>query len=214
MEIWAHRGASRLKKENTIAAFKQALKCNIHGIELDVQLDKHNKAIVFHDTDINGIQVKDLSVAKLSTLVGYTVPTLDQTLELLGSKTNIILDLKGTSLFSSILEKECVKATQKYHCFWNTTFSSESAASLLKIKNINKDASIALIAPTKLSIPVAYAMKCPVHVDIHAMTYSNFSFLKKYLKLRVLVWTVNSKMTKVMLEGLVDGIITDHPEDY
>jgi glycerophosphoryl diester phosphodiesterase len=51
--VIAHRGASGLAPENTIAAFKLALAMGADGIELDIHLSADGNPVVIHDTRIN-----------------------------------------------------------------------------------------------------------------------------------------------------------------
>lgn len=41
--VWAHRGASKIRPENTLSAFRAALEAGADGVELDVHpsLDGH-----------------------------------------------------------------------------------------------------------------------------------------------------------------------------
>lgn len=96
--IIAHRGASAHAPENTLAAFKMAVDAGADGVEFDVQLAADGVPVVIHDTDLRrtaGIdkRVEELTSFQLSqTDVGSwfapqfaseTVPTLEQTLQLL-----------------------------------------------------------------------------------------------------------------------------------
>ncbi len=47
--IIAHRGASAVAPENTLAAFKKALGVGAHGVEFDVRLSKDGIPVVIHD---------------------------------------------------------------------------------------------------------------------------------------------------------------------
>jgi len=47
--VWAHRGASALAPENTIAAFLLAAELGADGVELDVQLTRDGVPVVLHD---------------------------------------------------------------------------------------------------------------------------------------------------------------------
>ena len=47
--VIAHRGASRDRPENTLAAFDEALRQGADGIELDVQLTRDGVPVVYHD---------------------------------------------------------------------------------------------------------------------------------------------------------------------
>lgn len=54
-EIFAHRGASGYAPENTMDAFKLAVKQGAEGIELDVQLSKDGIPVVIHDETIDRV---------------------------------------------------------------------------------------------------------------------------------------------------------------
>ena len=73
MDIYAHRGSSGTHPENTIAAFQEAARLPIQGVEFDVHLSKDDEIVVIHDEKIdrtsNGIGfVKDLTVCTIEIL--------------------------------------------------------------------------------------------------------------------------------------------------
>ncbi|HYP25246.1 MAG TPA: glycerophosphodiester phosphodiesterase family protein [Blastocatellia bacterium] len=51
--IIAHRGASGLAPENTLAAFRMAIELGADGVEMDVQLSSDGKPYVIHDLRVN-----------------------------------------------------------------------------------------------------------------------------------------------------------------
>lgn len=51
--VIAHRGASGLAPENTIAAFRLALALGADGVEMDVHLAADGKPVVIHDARVN-----------------------------------------------------------------------------------------------------------------------------------------------------------------
>lgn len=53
--IIAHRGASALAPENTLAAFQKAIEDGAEGIEFDVRLAADGVPVVFHDYDLKRI---------------------------------------------------------------------------------------------------------------------------------------------------------------
>ena len=100
----AHRG--RWTKdgppENSLAAFEAACEAG-YGIELDVQLSSDGEAMVFHDTRLERLtgregKVGDYTAADLSemTLPGgeETIPTLAETLALVGRRAMVLVELK------------------------------------------------------------------------------------------------------------------------
>jgi glycerophosphoryl diester phosphodiesterase len=52
-DVIAHRGASRLEPENTIAAFRRAVQVGAHGIELDVRRTADGVLVVHHDASLS-----------------------------------------------------------------------------------------------------------------------------------------------------------------
>jgi glycerophosphoryl diester phosphodiesterase len=73
----AHRGGSKLKPENTLAAFERAAALGVDAIECDVRLSKDGEVVVIHDdtvdrtTDARG-RVADFSARELAALdAGY-----------------------------------------------------------------------------------------------------------------------------------------------
>ena len=45
---FAHRGAPRLKNENTIESLEKAIQLGCDGVEIDIQQTKDNRIIIFH----------------------------------------------------------------------------------------------------------------------------------------------------------------------
>ena len=70
-KVWAHRGASGYKPENTLEAFELAIKQGADGIELDVHTSADGELIVMHDetvdrvTDGTGL-IKDMKIGRAS----------------------------------------------------------------------------------------------------------------------------------------------------
>ena len=48
----AHRGASKEKKQNTIAAFERAALSDVYGVETDVRITKDGVFVAFHDSSM------------------------------------------------------------------------------------------------------------------------------------------------------------------
>lgn len=92
-QIFAHRGASSKRFENTMDAFQQAFKDGADGIEIDVQLTSDGIPVVIHDTHLRrltgvSIDISSLSFHELSKLRvghpffrllrGFRIPTLHE----------------------------------------------------------------------------------------------------------------------------------------
>ena len=102
---YAHRGLFDNKSdapENSLAAFKKAVDAG-YGIELDVQLSKDEKLVVFHDATLKrmcGVEGKvwDYTLEELQQMKlansNETIPTFEQFLEVVDGKVPFILEFK------------------------------------------------------------------------------------------------------------------------
>lgn len=77
-QIFAHRGASKRAKENTLAAFRLARDLGADGVELDVRRTQDGELAVHHDPYlVDGSVICDTAAADLSS----SVPLLGAALE-------------------------------------------------------------------------------------------------------------------------------------
>ena len=54
-KVWAHRGASGYRPENTLDAFELAIRQGADGIELDVHTSADGELIVIHDETVDRV---------------------------------------------------------------------------------------------------------------------------------------------------------------
>lgn len=96
--LWAPEGAP----ENSLAAFQAAAQAG-YGVELDVQLSADGEAIVFHDDDLERMtgvpgKLRDRTAADLAELrlkgTDETIPTLMETLAVIGHRAMVHVELK------------------------------------------------------------------------------------------------------------------------
>ncbi len=66
IEIVAHRGASYIAPENTLAAVDSAWKKEADAVEVDVHMTQDNKIVVIHDRTTERTTNKDLAIAETS----------------------------------------------------------------------------------------------------------------------------------------------------
>ncbi len=66
--IIAHRGASALAPENTLAAFRRAIDDGAEGVEFDVRLAKDGIPVVFHDADLKRVAAKNVLLKDLTAV--------------------------------------------------------------------------------------------------------------------------------------------------
>ena len=126
---YAHRGLfdnNSDAPENSLAAFKKAVDAG-YGIELDVQLSKDDKLVVFHDATLNrmcGIDGKvwDYTLEELQQMKllnsNETIPTFEQFLEVVDGKVPFILEYKLDRVQTRVCElaNEVLKNYKGVYC--------------------------------------------------------------------------------------------------
>jgi len=86
--VIAHRGASSIELENSLAAFRAAAGQGADGVELDVHATLDGEIVVLHDPAIMGLPIAQTRMSDLShlrLLNGEPLPTLAQALDVLGT---------------------------------------------------------------------------------------------------------------------------------
>jgi glycerophosphoryl diester phosphodiesterase len=123
VDIIAHRGASALAPENTLAAFRLAHELQADWFELDCTLTKDGHVIVIHDDTVDrttGVKgrVLDMTLAELKQLeagawkdakfAGEPLPTLNEALDFAKGEIGVYIEIKDSDndaeLSAQILE--------------------------------------------------------------------------------------------------------------
>ena len=107
--ISSHRGANHTHPENTLPAFREAIRVGAHQIELDIRLTDHGDLIVIHDATVDRTTdgtgpVREMTLDQIKQLdagswmsrkfTGVRVPTLDEALRIMPDNVWLNLDLK------------------------------------------------------------------------------------------------------------------------
>lgn len=101
IEIIAHRGASRERPENTLAAFFRAAELGAGAVELDVHRTSDGHLVVHHDPAVrrrlvrSPIQTLTLAEVGAFRVKGEPIPTLDEVIGAVGGRLRIYCELKG-----------------------------------------------------------------------------------------------------------------------
>lgn len=100
-ELIAHRGASKERPENSLAAFIRAAELGANAVELDVHLTSDGHLIVHHDpavkTDAGPRPIRTMTQADAAGLRvrGEPIATLTDVITAIGGKLRIYCELKG-----------------------------------------------------------------------------------------------------------------------
>lgn len=222
MKIFAHRGASGHKPENTLAAFSAALLSGCDGIELDV-FAHHGELVVIHDrqvdrtTDGHGY-LEDFTSAQLFALDaggGQSIPTLWQVLEMCGNRVQLNIELKGHDT-APLLEQLLRRAVRELALDPATVLVSSFHHPLLKQLHL-------LWPELPLGVLIAHY---PLELDALLLPgirslHCDRGFIDAALvnavhqaDLKLYVYTVNQQREALALRQIgVDGIFCNYPAE-
>lgn len=229
--VWAHRGASAYKAENTMEAFELAIKQGADGLELDVHLSADEKIVVTHDENTSRVtgqnyQIKEMSWEKIQNLNfawfrhnGETAsaPLLENVLDLV-KKENVTLniELKNSVERYDGLEEKVLAAVRAFNVEEQIIYSSFNHQSMKKMKTLGAKSEVGLLTKKLILNPGRYARAMGAEA-IHP--YYRFVLLPDYLKncqdagIKVHAWTVNQEKDMVRLyKKQCQAIITNYPD--
>jgi len=224
MLIFAHRGASAIEPENTLAAFRAACHANCDGVEFDIH-HHDGKLMVIHDrylertTSGSGLLTEHSfnNLRQLDAGKGEIIPTLDEVFAVVAKEKLINIELKGVSitdipLLFDYLDK--AKATFSISAK-QLLLSSFNHPLLLEIKQQRPEFAIGALTA---SLPLGNADFAEQLNAISAnivMDYVNKEFVDDAHArgLKVYVYTVDKLPDIKALKRIgVDGIFANNPK--
>lgn len=219
--VIGHKGASKVKPENTLIAFQKAIELQANYIEFDIQASKDGKIVVFHDYDIlriTGLEgnVDEMTLEELKELnvgEGEKIPTLEEVIELTNKKIGLQIEIK-----CEYIGEKVVEMLRNADLIESSIVSSFIHNELLRIQKLEPKLKLGALISERVSDPkdlkkatkrVIKKKFYAVHpyfagVDQKLVNYAHVNGLK------VNVWTVNERndIERLIAFG-VDGIITD-----
>ena len=211
-----HRGARAYAPENTLASFKKALEIGVDAVELDVRKTRDNQIVVIHDADVkrttNGEGlVSELTLKKIQSFSseGEKIPTLEETLDFLGKKVKVFIELKEAGIEEQVLSVIHHKDLEK-----NVVIVSFLEDALRKARELDGDVETGLIyAKHKNPIKAALELKAQYLLALYRFTHTANVEKAHQNGLKVVVWTINNpqEVEEYAKKG-VDGIASDKPD--
>lgn len=116
----AHRGASGIAPENTLAAFKKAIEIGVDAVELDLHGSADGEVVVIHDSSLNrttnfqeNVNQATLEMIKradaggwfAAEFAGEPVPTLVEALECIVGNAIAVLEIKDATIGEAVVKK-------------------------------------------------------------------------------------------------------------
>ena len=229
MSVIAHRGASAEAPESTRAAIERAVRLGADMIELDVQMTKDGRLVVFHDTRLdrttNGrgwlSQWRYRELARLDAgawfaprFSGERVLLLSQVLRLVPRSSQLNLELKRTARKAAVVHR-VVRCVSRTGAVRRVLVSSFDAGLVKRMKAAHPRIARALLCRRRATRALrrAIALEC-VAVHPHASLVTPALVAQAHRAgLRVHAWTVDrlSEARRLIRMG-VDGLVTNRPD--
>ena len=207
-KIVAHRGIFDNEKivENTKESFSLAIKKQV-PFELDVQLTKDNKLVVFHDATLKRLAKKKINIQEsnyddikdiklLNT--DSTIPLFKDILELNNDKVSIVIEIKKTKRIKETVD-QLINELGPYLNYVLESFDPRI------VRYVHKNYSwitCGLLVENKYkrkyqkklfttSIPIKYCK--PDFIAISKYLLENKKYMKKINKIPKYIWTITNK---------------------
>lgn len=224
-KIIAHRGASGLSEfDNSLESFRKAVEIGADMIELDVRKTRDGVLIAFHDPDIEGKKVSDLTYEELLEITeekGFKVPKLDEVVQLSKGKIGLDIELKEEGYEEQLVD--LVREKLDYENYVMKSFSDKCVESIKRYDpKIETGLLLGLENPdskiqTRLSelFPKRRLNRCNADFAAPNFQLLRFFYLKRMRRsgYDIYVWTVNDmKMMRHLIKKGVDALITDRPD--
>ena len=224
--IIAHRGASGLAPQNTLAAFQLAIDIGANYLELDVRKSVDDSLMVIHDATVNATtngtgNVGDKSYIELKSLdagswfgpayIGEQIPSLHEVLVL--AKLNgvqVCVEIKQSGIEAAV-----ISMIQSLNMMDDVIIFSFSLSDLQTIKLIAPSIRVcfldALISQTDI---VNLNNIGGEYVGTGTIPFMDDIEYARGLNVAYFTWTINdpNQMQKLMSKGIA-GIITDNPHE-
>ena len=152
--IIAHRGASNLAPENTLASFRLAKRLGADGIECDVQLTKDHQLVIAHDYQVDEhtgtkgdifdmtfdeLRQLDFGKWKSPEFEGEKIPTLDEVMDIGKDMKMMHIELKPYLERDADFPERVIDAVTNAHMEDKVVLTSFQYGLLARIKQLRPE---------------------------------------------------------------------------
>ena len=216
MIIMGHRGAAALEPENTLLSIGRAIEIGVNAVEIDVRLSKDKEIVVMHDSTLDRTTdgtgpVCNFTIDELKKLDagnGQRIPTLQEVIDFIDNKVELVIELKEEGTFKSVyklIKRNNIENNVYVISFWHRFVKT--------IKEMDNHIKTGVLLA---GCPVDTCIATQASADALVMNYSFID--RKFVqtahkeKLKVFVWNIDKKdLIKPYVDMGVDGIGTNDP---
>ena len=229
-KIIAHRGFSAKAPENTLIAFKKAIRSGADYFELDVHKTADDSVVVIHDGTVdrtcsNGIngKIADMSFEEARTVrMGYPekfgkkfkhagIPTLKEALICAKGKIKVCVEIKASNVEASVIKTindlqmndEVIIFAFDYEVLKNIR-ALDPVIPVLYLRSVVNEETIQMVKAIN-GQAIGAGLKTPLTSELLNLAHAN--------DIELWQWTVNKPEDMERLLNIsADGIITNHPD--
>jgi len=210
---FAHRGFTRQYPDNTLESFQAAIDLGTDGMECDVHETCDQNFVVYHDGEINGTNIHDLSLIEVLEQQienKYKIPVLPEVLRLCKGRAILFIELKQIS--SPDILVKLVKDIMKPDEVLFGSFNTEILQWLHRFAPEYQKGVIAAYLSVK-PLELLEKNRCSTLVIRFAETNTDLVENIHRNGKSVLVWDCNTTGDiRNALSMEVDGIVSDYPD--
>ena len=229
--VVAHRGASAVAPENTVAAIRAASKLGVPLVEFDVRSSSDGGLFVIHDrtlarttdgtgrvsrTTANELRLLDAGAWFSEKFAGERIPSLAQALDALGPDTVAAIELKTRASVMPVV-LDAMRKAGKVDQTVVFSFHPRQVQAARRVAPMVP--TLLLIDPTRTGVPYSLAsIETAVAIGASAVGLNHESVTRPVvdhahsLGLPVFVYTVDAQAdVKRMVALGVDGVISNRP---
>jgi len=223
--VTAHRGASGLAPENTLASISLAMELGADFCEIDAQETADGKIVLLHDSSLNRttnsigkiwklnfaeIQNADAGSWYSQDFTGEKIPTLESAIDFVKGRMKLNIELK-TNGYQKQLAERVVEIIEKKNFINHCILTSFNLQEIKKVKLINPQIKTGLIF-SKIPKENIWNFEFDLFSIDKKLATRDFIQNAHQAGKEVHVWTVNKeRQMKKLLELEVDNIITNFP---
>ena len=214
-KVFAHRGAHQRARENTLEAFRAALRLGVDGVELDVRHSADGALVVHHDDAVEGRLIAKTRAAELPPYVCQlndalaTLASVEVNIEIKNLPTEAGYDESGTFV------RRVVDCVREHASVEGILFSSFDLATCLRVREIAPEYDVGWLLWKR---SVVESLEPALSYGFHAL-HPHFSTVGSAEVARARdagvalnVWTVNHRRDLIRLSQWgVATLITDEP---
>lgn len=235
LTITGHRGGALLGAENSLECIRKGLDAGASSIEIDVHITADGHIVVCHDPTvdrttngsgaINGMtieQIKELRLLENGTVTDQQIPTLEQVLEVIDGRAELLLEIKRTNGNNKGIEQRVLEILRQHGALKYTAIQSFDDNVLETLHSLDSTLQLEKLLFCKfLGIPVIFDGTFSCFSPQKYSYIRSFNFyhrglsksLSEYLHkngYRTRIWTLNDPRAIPDIE--LEGVITDRPD--